>query len=221
MSYRLPVLPSLFLAAALTACGAVPTGPSARTEIMSIETNAATIAGDWVSVAPEVRPSAQKNADGSIKPFYLVRSFRASPDDAFELTIVNSADPLGQVPLAKIVIRGHMRWGGEHPIAAGARKVDFVADEAYDVTPLLPGFVDVLNRVAADGYAPWVAGRSQSVFGKTFAPFGLVAGTHFMEHDLVVLRHGLLFWGARHPDGRGFDTEANRPTNLQIPLARR
>jgi hypothetical protein len=28
----------------------------------------------------------------------------------------------------------------------------------------------------------------------------------------------MLFWGARNVDGRGFDTEANRPTYLQIPL---
>jgi len=26
--------------------------------------------------------------------------------------------------------------------------------------------------------------------------------------------------GARHVDGRGFDSDANRPTNLQIPLIR-
>jgi hypothetical protein len=31
----------------------------------------------------------------------------------------------------------------------------------------------------------------------------------------------LLFWGARNIDGRGFDTEQNRPTNLQIPLVRK
>jgi len=41
------------------------------------------------------------------------------------------------------------------------------------------------------------------------------------DNRIVHLDHGLLFWGARHVDGRGFDTEANRPTNLQIPLARR
>lgn len=41
-----------------------------------------------------------------------------------------------------------------------------------------------------------------------------------MEYDLVYLNQGLLFWGARHIDGRGFDTEQNRPTNLQIPLMR-
>ena len=52
-----------------------------------------------------------------------------------------------------------------------------------------------------------------------FAPFGLFEGRHFMEFDHVHLSHEL-FWGARHFDGRGFDTEANRPAHLQIPLAR-
>ena len=30
--------------------------------------------GNWESIAPEVRPSASKNADGSLKPFYLKRA---------------------------------------------------------------------------------------------------------------------------------------------------
>jgi hypothetical protein len=37
----------------------------------------------------------------------------------------------------------------------------------------------------------------------------------------VFLSNDLLFWGARHVEGCGFDTESNRPTNLQIPLARK
>jgi hypothetical protein len=114
-----------------------------------------------------------------------------------------------------------MFWQGEHPIAPGAQKVDFIADEAYEVTPLQPGFAEVLNQIAAQGYAKWESGQTQSIFGKSFAPFGLAAGKHFMEYDLVYLAHGLLFWGARNVDGRGFDTEQNRPTNLQIPLARK
>ena len=37
----------------------------------------------------------------------------------------------------------------------------------------------------------------------------------------VLLDHDMLFWGARNIDGRGFDKEENRPTNLQIPLVRK
>jgi len=177
--------------------------------------------GNWESIAPEVRPSAAKNADGTIKPFYLKRAFKYLPSDRFELEVVNSADPYGAVPLARIKIGGHMLWQGPHPIAAGAQKVDFVADESYEVTPLVQGFADVLNKVASDGYGAWAVNTPQSVFGKTFVPFALKAGTNFMEYDLVYLRGDMLFWGARNIDGRGFDTKQNRPTNLQIPLIRK
>ncbi len=188
---------------------------------MSIEQLKQDLIGEWISIAPEVRPSAAKNLDGSQKPFYLVRDFHYLPGNAFTLAITNFADPDGKLPLARIHIAGHMQWRGEHPIAPGAQKADFVADTAYEVTPLLQGFADVLNQVAAQDYAKWEVGQTQSVFGKSFAPFGLAAGKNFMEYDLVYLAHGLLFWGARNVDGRGFDTEQNRPTNLQIPLVRK
>ena len=38
-----------------------------------------------------------------------------------------------------------------------------------------------------------------------------------MEYDLVYLRGDLLFWGARNIDGRGFDTEQNRPDQSADP----
>ena len=188
---------------------------------MALEDIKQALHGEWVSVAPEVRPSTTKNPDGSLKAFYLTRDFRYLGGDRFELGIVNSADPYGKVPLARIYLRGHMRWQGDHPIAEGAQKVDFVADEDYEVTPLAQPFADVLNRVASSGYAKWEVNAPQKIFGKSFAPFALVEGRNFMEHDLVYIRSNMLFWGARNVDGRGFDTEANRPTNLQIQLVRK
>lgn len=188
---------------------------------MTLEQTRQALRGEWISIAPEVRPSATKNSDGSLKAFYLRRDFKYLEGDRFELTILNSVDPYGQVPLARMDLRGHMRWQGAHPIADGAQKVDFVADEAYQVTPLAQPFADVLNRVAGPAYAKWEVGTAQSVFGKSFAPFGLVEGRDFMEYDLVFLKNDMLFWGARNVDGRGFDSEANRPTNLQIPLMRK
>lgn len=205
--------------------GAAAQSPSQQPKANGMETDIGKIKqallGDWGSIAPEVRPSAAKTADGSLKPFYLKRAFKYLPSDRFELEIVNSADAYGAVPLARIKIGGHMVWRGPHPIAVGAQKVDFVADESYEVTPLVQGFADVLNKVASAGYAPWAVNSAQSVFGKTFVPFALKEGTNFMEYDLVYLKGDLLFWGARNIDGRGFDTEENRPTNLQIPLIRK
>ena len=188
---------------------------------MNVEQIKQSLIGEWASIAPEVRPSAARNADGTLKPFHLKREFKYLEGDRFELRIVNFADANGAVPLARIAIKGHMFWRGAHPIAAGAQKVDFVVDEGYEVTPLIQGFADVLNKVASTGYAKWEVNGTQSVFGKAFVPFGLAEGTNFMEFDLVYLHNDMLFWGARNIDGRGFDTEANRPTNLQIPLARK
>ena len=217
---------SLLLLLVLTLSGgAAAQSPSNQPRASAMEADVAKVKeamlGNWESIAPEVRPSASKNADGSLKPFYLKRAFKYLPSDRFELEIVNSADPYGAAPLARIKIGGHMLWQGAHPIAPGAQKVDFVADETYEVTPLAQGFADILNKVASAGYAPWVVNSPQSIFGKTFAPFALKEGTNFMEYDLVYLRGDLLFWGARNIDGRGFETEQNRPTNLQIPLVRK
>jgi hypothetical protein len=215
---------SLLLLAAMTGFGgAAAQSPSNQPRTSGMETDVTKIKqamlGDWQSIAPEIRPS--KNPDGSLKPFYLKRVFKYLPSDRFELEVVNSADPYGAVPLARIRIGGHMLWQGPHPIAPGAQKVDFIADESYEVTPLAQGFADVLNKVASSGYAPWAVNAPQSIFGKTFLPFALKEGTNFMEYDLVHLRGDMLFWGARNVDGRGFDTEQNRPTNLQIPLVRK
>ena len=220
------VLPLLapVLALTLAACASTTESPSRKPEgqtVMNVEQIKEALAGDWVSLAPEVRPSANKNADGTLKPFYLKREFKVLTGDRFALTIVNSADPNGAVPIARIALRGHMIWRGPHSIAAGAHKVDFVADEGYEVTPLIQGFADLLNQVAANGYKKWQVNDPQSVFGKAFAPFGLTEGKNFMEFDLVYLSHDMLFWGARNVDGRGFDKEENRPTNLQIPLVRK
>jgi hypothetical protein len=215
----------LFLVVIVGFGGATAQSPSNQRRANGMEADVAKIKeamlGNWESIAVEVRPSASKNPDGSLKPSYLKRAFKYQPSDRFELEIINSADPYGAVPLARIEIAGHMLWQGPHPIAPGAQKVDFVADEAYEVTPLSPGFADILNKVASAGYVPWAVNSRQSIFGKAFAPFGLKEGTHFREYDLVYLRGDLLFWGARNIDGRGFDTEQNRPTNLQIPLVRK
>lgn len=187
---------------------------------MTVEQLKEFIQGEWASIAPELRPSSAKNADGSIKPFYLTRVFKYSTDDTFALSVINFADAYGKIPLVRIVIKGHIVWQGDHPIAVGAKKVKFIADTAYEVTPLAQGFVAALNQVASKGFNRWELNSMQSIMGKAFAPFGLAEGQTFAEYDLIYGHDQMLFWGARNVDGRGFDTEENRPTNLQIPLVR-
>jgi len=191
-----------------------------QTLVMTAEQTKQAIEGDWVSIAAEVRPSIAKNADGSAKPFYLKRKFTYFAGDKFELEIFNFADAYGKVPMVKISLKGNVIWQGEHPIATGAQKVDFIADETYQVTPLIQGFADAMNQVASNGFDKWEVNSPQSILGKTFAPFGLAEGQIFAEYDLIYLFNDMLFWGARHVDGRGFDKEENRPTNLQIPMVK-
>ncbi|HET6256530.1 MAG TPA: hypothetical protein VFE32_20815 [Puia sp.] len=175
--------------------------------------------GKWASIAPEVRPSNSKNPDGTLKPFYLTRAFTLSEDNSFELLVKNLADPFGNVSIAEMSIKGHIEWLGDHPLTPGAQKVNFSADEDYIVKPLLQGFADILNKYTT-GFQEWKVGESQSIFKKPFPPFGLAKDQIFMEYDLIFIFNGMMFWGARNIDGRGFDTEENRPTNLQIPMVR-
>jgi len=177
--------------------------------------------GEWVSIAPEVRPSINKNADGSMKPFYLSRTFEYSAAGKFTLQMINTADAYGKIPVVKIVLKGHTVWQGEHPIAAGAQKIDYIADEAYTITPLVQGFADAMNHAAGNGFDKWEVNGTQSILGKAFAPFGLSEGQIYGEFDLMYIHNDMMFWGAKHIDGRSFDKVENRPDNLQIPMIRK
>ncbi len=176
--------------------------------------------GEWRSIATELRPSITKNAAGDIQPFYCSRIFKYSPGDCFECTVINYADANGKVPLVSIVIKGHNQWGEAHPIAEDAYKVDYIADEAYEVTPMLQAFADAVNKIPANGIDKWEVGVTQDLKGKSFAAFGLTEGTVYIDYDLVYIYNGMLFNGSKNVDGRPFDKPENRPTNLQIPLVR-
>ncbi len=43
---------------------------------MSVAETKQALLGEWVSLAPEIRSSATKSADGSLRPFYLSRLFK-------------------------------------------------------------------------------------------------------------------------------------------------
>jgi len=174
--------------------------------------------GQWVSITTELRPSSSKSPTGDILPFYCSRVFNYSPGDRFACTVMSYADPNGKVPLAKIVIRGHNAWRGEHPIAPGAYNLDYIADEAYEVTPLHQGFADVANRFPTNGLNKWEVGVTQDLMGKAFPLFSLVEGETYVDYDLIYIYNDMLFNGSKNVDGRAFDRPENRPTNLQVPL---
>ena len=177
--------------------------------------------GNWESITTELRPSITKNSAGDITPFYLTRQFQYFGEDVFACSVINYADPVGKAPLARIGIKGHLVWQGEHPLVEGAYKVDYVADIAYELTPLHDNFAGVLNKIAATGFDRWEINVSQSVKGKSFPAFGLYEGQIYVDYDLIYIYKDMLFNGSKNVDGRPFDKPANRPTNLQLPLVRK
>lgn len=177
--------------------------------------------GEWVSIAPELRPFEDRTGTGRIAPFYVSRSFKYFEDDTFEGTITSFADPYGKIPLVRFVFKGHTVWGKPHPIAEGAYEIDYILDQGFEVTPLHQMFADQLNQAPTAGLSAWKVNVTQDIKGKEFPLFGIKAGQTVGDYDLIYVRDGLLFMGAKHVDGRGFDRPENRPTNLQVPLCRK
>lgn len=176
---------------------------------------------EWQSIAVELRPVKDRTVPGKVNPFYVFRTFKFTPGDLFECTVINYADAGGKVPLVKIVIKGHNVWQSANPIAPGAYNVDYVADEAYEITPLLQGFADAINQAPTKGLNKWEVNVMQDVKEKAFPAFGLTDGQIYVDYDLVYICNDMLFMGSKHVDGRAFDTPENRPTNLQVPLIKR
>lgn len=176
--------------------------------------------GEWISITPEVRPSINI-AGGKIQPFYLTRIFKYRAGDKFECIVTSYADPNAKVPLMKVTIKGHNLWQGEHPLTPGAYRLDYVADEVYEVTPLHQGFADVANNIVTNGFDKWEVNDTQSVMKKEFPIFGLSKDQVYVDYDLIYIYNDMLFNGSKNVDGRPFDKPENRPTNLQVPLIRK
>ena len=177
--------------------------------------------GEWVSIAPELRPAITKSTAGDINPFYCGRVFTYHPGDRFECTLYNYLDSNGKTLLVRFDIKGHLQWQGEHPVVQGAQKVDYVADEAYEVTPLHAGWVDAVNRIPGNGLKKWELNVTQDLKGKVFPAFGLMEAKIYVDYDLLYIYGDMLFNGSKNVDGRPFNKPDNRPTNLQVPLVRR
>ncbi|MEM1055800.1 MAG: hypothetical protein AAGI52_09745 [Bacteroidota bacterium] len=178
------------------------------------------IVGTWESLSVELRPTEDRLGTGVIEPTHLTRVFSYGVDDTFTGTITMFSDSYGQAPLFTFVFRGHLRWHGSHPIADGAFSVDYVLDAGFDVTPQNEAAAAMLNSMPADGVPPFEAGTTQSILGKPFPLFNMTAGQTVVDYDLLYMRDGMLFFGAKHVDGTPFDSPENRPHQLQVPLVR-
>ncbi|MEL6187021.1 MAG: hypothetical protein AAFU79_20540, partial [Myxococcota bacterium] len=176
--------------------------------------------GTWESLSVELRPTEDRAGTGVIEPTRLTRRFEYHSPERFTGAITMFMDDYGAAPLMRFTFRGHLKWGGEHPIADGAWCIDYVLDQGFDVDPLHEGAVQMLNAGLPEGMDPFAVDKTSSILGKPFPLFGIEAGQTLVDHDLLYFRNGLLFMGAKHVDGTPFDRPERRPHQLQIPLAR-
>ena len=178
------------------------------------------LVGRWASLSVELRPTEDRTGTGSVSPSYLKRTFTYGNDDTFTGIITMFADNYGQAPLFEFEFKGHLRWGGPHPIAEGAYVVDYVLDEGFGVMPLHDQATSMLNAVPTEGVEPFQTGVKQDILKKPFPMFNIVEGQVVVDYDLLYMHDGLLFFGAKHVDGTPFDKPERRPHQLQVPLVR-
>ncbi len=176
--------------------------------------------GEWESISVELRPTEDRTGSGKIQPTFLRRNFKYMKEDKFVGTITMYGDNYGQIPLMEFEFKGELKWGAEHPIAAGAWKIDYVLNEGFGVTPLNEQAATMLNQALPPGMPRFVANEQQDILQKAFPMFNIVEGQVVSDFDLIYFRNGMLFMGAKHVDGTPFDKIENRPHQLQIPLVR-
>ena len=192
----------------------------AATDPRTLEEVKAFAVGDWSSLSVELRPTEDRAGTGVIEPTRLRRRFHYAADDTFTGTITMYVDDDGQAPLMEFEFRGHLVWGGPHPIADGAFDIDYVLDDGFGVTPLHPDAAAMLNTGLVEGMPTFEAGVQQDILGRAFPMFDLAEGQIVTDYDLIYFKNGLLFMGAKHVDGTPFDRPERRPHQLQIPLER-
>ncbi len=175
----------------------------------------------WISITTELRPQEDRTGTGKVQPFYITRTFEFFEGDKFTGTITSFGDPYQKFPLVKFEFKGHVEWQGEHPVAKGAQKIDYVLDEGFIVTPLNPNFADALNQFPVTGLNKFEVNVSQDILKKPFPLFNIKEGQIVKDYDLIYIYNDMLFMGAKHVDGTPFDKPENRPHLLQIPLIKK
>lgn len=186
------------------------------------------LAGQWVSIACEIRP--QQNATNpELAPTatYLKRDFTYQAGGGFSANITVYADAACELPAASYDFAGRIVWHGKNPAVEGAWSQDYVLDQRLELTVLAPPTADQLNQLpdGACGEGPFVPGERRDILGKPCVLLKFPEGSQFVvDHDFLYVpaeTPNMLFMGAKHVDGTGFYLPENRPqVGLQQPLVR-
>lgn len=172
------------------------------------------ITGHWVSTSVETRPN------GSGGSLYVRRDFQtAASTSAAQFTFY--ADAAGTQPNVVVWLNGPYTLGGPWDKVDGAFTGEFTFSE-LKLTPKSQTFVDLLNGSAAGTCgANWKLGVEQNLTGTAGClTLGIDLKNKSVEYDIVKRDGDQLFYGARPSDGSGLDTEAKRPTSLQVAVVK-
>lgn len=170
------------------------------------------ITGHWVSSAVETRPN------GSGGSLYLRRDFKtAATTSAAQFSFF--ADAAGTQPNVVVWLNGPYTLGEPWDKVPGAYTGQFAFSE-LKITPKSQGFVDFLNGSAAGTCGSnWKLDTEQTLTGTAGClTLGIDLKNKSIEYDIVKREGSELFYGARPADGSGLDTEAKRPTALQVAV---
>ena len=187
-------------------------------EPRTLEAVKAYAVGSWTSLSVELRPTEDRTGSGVVEPTRLTRDFTYHDDNTFTGVITMYVDDYGDVPLLEFEFKGHLNWGGPHPIADGAFVIDYVLDDGFGVTPLNEQAAEMLNAALPEDLEPFASGVKQDILGKSFPLFNIEAGQILTDHDLLYFHSGLLFMGGQASSTEHRSTPRNAgPINFRFP----
>ncbi|MEM1387603.1 MAG: hypothetical protein AAGG54_08340 [Pseudomonadota bacterium] len=169
-------------------------------------THADSPVGAWTSISCELRPLDQ----------HVTREITIGEDGTWSGAFAFFAGPGCDTPFMTFHATGPWADVGANPAVQGAISANFTISAA-EISVHHEGAAGFLNSGPC-GAEPWAPGMRQDVTATGCAPIGM--GFPVTEHELVLVRDNLLFFGARPNDGSGLSAPETRPTALQIPLIR-
>ena len=186
---------------------------------MAAQADVATLDGDWVSQACEVRP--QQGPDGSVTEWWLTRKIEMR-NGRIAAEFTTYAGPGCGFALQRLDFAGTVEEVGASAVVNGAIEANLTIDEYVRFTPLAQGFADFMNSAPSGscGAAEWQVGQTQDVLEGGCALLGLNPNEPTIEYEVLALLGDQLFFGARPVDGSFITSPDKRPSALLVPLSR-
>ncbi|MEM6638214.1 MAG: hypothetical protein AAF667_20285 [Pseudomonadota bacterium] len=162
--------------------------------------------GRWTSLACELRPGDQ----------HLTRDITIDDNGTWSGSFAFFTGPGCEDSFMTFHAAGPWEDLGASDSIGGANSANFTIETA-EIETFHESAVGFLSS-ATCGAKVWSIGARQDVTETGCAPLGMAFP--ITEHEIVLVREEMLFFGARPNDGSGLSAPEARPTALQVPLVR-